>query len=42
MPTALVTGANRGLGVNNAGVGLDFGVPGVEPDFDAIQRTLET
>lgn len=28
--------------VNNAGVGLDFGVAGVEPDFDAIQRTLET
>jgi NAD(P)-dependent dehydrogenase (short-subunit alcohol dehydrogenase family) len=28
--------------VNNAGVGLDFGVSGVEPDFDAIQRTLET
>jgi NAD(P)-dependent dehydrogenase (short-subunit alcohol dehydrogenase family) len=28
--------------VNNAGVGLDFGVPGVAPDFDKIQRTLET
>ena len=28
--------------VNNAGVGTDFGVSGVEPDFDAIQRALET
>jgi NAD(P)-dependent dehydrogenase (short-subunit alcohol dehydrogenase family) len=28
--------------VNNAGVGLDFGVPGVDPDFERIQRTLET
>jgi NAD(P)-dependent dehydrogenase (short-subunit alcohol dehydrogenase family) len=28
--------------VNNAGVGLDFGVPGVAPDFDKIQQTLET
>jgi NAD(P)-dependent dehydrogenase (short-subunit alcohol dehydrogenase family) len=28
--------------VNNAGVGLDFGVSGVEPDFEKIQRTLET
>lgn len=28
--------------VNNAGVGLDFGVPGVDPDFEKIQRTLET
>jgi NAD(P)-dependent dehydrogenase (short-subunit alcohol dehydrogenase family) len=28
--------------VNNAGVGLDFGVPGVAPDFEKIQRTLET
>ncbi|CAA9486287.1 MAG: 3-oxoacyl-[acyl-carrier protein] reductase [uncultured Solirubrobacterales bacterium] len=28
--------------VNNAGVGLDFGVAGTDPDFDAIQQTLET
>jgi NAD(P)-dependent dehydrogenase (short-subunit alcohol dehydrogenase family) len=28
--------------VNNAGVGLDFGVSGVTPDFEKIQRTLET
>jgi NAD(P)-dependent dehydrogenase (short-subunit alcohol dehydrogenase family) len=28
--------------VNNAGVGLDFGVPGAAPDFEKIQRTLET
>ncbi|HEV2998971.1 MAG TPA: SDR family oxidoreductase [Solirubrobacteraceae bacterium] len=28
--------------VNNAGVGLDFGVSGTEPDFGAIQGTLET
>ena len=28
--------------VNNAGVGLDFGVPGVAPDFEKIQRTLDT
>jgi NAD(P)-dependent dehydrogenase (short-subunit alcohol dehydrogenase family) len=28
--------------VNNAGVGLDFGVSGVSPDFDKIQRTLYT
>jgi NAD(P)-dependent dehydrogenase (short-subunit alcohol dehydrogenase family) len=28
--------------VNNAGVGLDFGVPGVDPDFEKIQLTLET
>jgi NAD(P)-dependent dehydrogenase (short-subunit alcohol dehydrogenase family) len=28
--------------VNNAGVGLDFGVAGVEPDFEKIQKTLET
>jgi NAD(P)-dependent dehydrogenase (short-subunit alcohol dehydrogenase family) len=28
--------------VNNAGVGLDFGVPGVDPDFEKIQMTLET
>ncbi|HEY6779670.1 MAG TPA: SDR family NAD(P)-dependent oxidoreductase [Thermoleophilaceae bacterium] len=28
--------------VNNAGVGLDWGVSGTEPDFDAIQRTLDT
>jgi NAD(P)-dependent dehydrogenase (short-subunit alcohol dehydrogenase family) len=28
--------------VNNAGVGSDFGVAGVDPDFDAIQRALDT
>jgi NAD(P)-dependent dehydrogenase (short-subunit alcohol dehydrogenase family) len=28
--------------VNNAGIGGDFGVAGVDPDFDAIQRALET
>jgi NAD(P)-dependent dehydrogenase (short-subunit alcohol dehydrogenase family) len=28
--------------VNNAGVGLDFGVSGVDPDFEKIQATLET
>jgi NAD(P)-dependent dehydrogenase (short-subunit alcohol dehydrogenase family) len=28
--------------VNNAGIGSDFGVPGAAPDFDAIQRALET
>ncbi len=28
--------------VNNAGIGADFGVSGTEPDFDAIERTLQT
>jgi NAD(P)-dependent dehydrogenase (short-subunit alcohol dehydrogenase family) len=28
--------------VNNAGIGSDFGVAGVAPDFDAIARALET
>ncbi len=28
--------------VNNAGIGSDFGVAGVAPDFEAIQRALET
>jgi NAD(P)-dependent dehydrogenase (short-subunit alcohol dehydrogenase family) len=28
--------------VNNAGIGSDFGVAGVDPDFDAIQRALQT
>jgi NAD(P)-dependent dehydrogenase (short-subunit alcohol dehydrogenase family) len=28
--------------VNNAGIGSDFGVSGTEPDFDAIQRALDT
>jgi NAD(P)-dependent dehydrogenase (short-subunit alcohol dehydrogenase family) len=28
--------------VNNAGVGTDFGVAGADPDFDAIQRALDT
>jgi NAD(P)-dependent dehydrogenase (short-subunit alcohol dehydrogenase family) len=28
--------------VNNAGIGSDFGVAGVDPDFAAIQRALDT
>jgi NAD(P)-dependent dehydrogenase (short-subunit alcohol dehydrogenase family) len=28
--------------VNNAGIGSDFGVAGVAPDFDAMQRALDT
>ncbi len=28
--------------VNNAGVGLDWGVPATEPDFDVIKETAET
>jgi NAD(P)-dependent dehydrogenase (short-subunit alcohol dehydrogenase family) len=28
--------------VNNAGIGSDWGVSGTEPDFEAVQRTLET
>jgi NAD(P)-dependent dehydrogenase (short-subunit alcohol dehydrogenase family) len=28
--------------VNNAGIGSDFGVSGTEPDFDAVQRALDT
>jgi len=28
--------------VNNAGVGLDFGVSGTDPDFEKIQATLQT
>jgi NAD(P)-dependent dehydrogenase (short-subunit alcohol dehydrogenase family) len=28
--------------VNNAGVGLDFGVSGTAPDFEAIEQTLQT
>ncbi len=28
--------------VNNAGIGSDFGVSGVDPDFGAIARALET
>ena len=28
--------------VNNAGIGADFGVAGAEPDFAAIQTTLDT
>jgi NAD(P)-dependent dehydrogenase (short-subunit alcohol dehydrogenase family) len=28
--------------VNNAGVGLDFGVSGTAPDFEKIQHTLDT
>jgi NAD(P)-dependent dehydrogenase (short-subunit alcohol dehydrogenase family) len=28
--------------VNNAGIGADFGVAGVEPDFEALQETLDT
>jgi NAD(P)-dependent dehydrogenase (short-subunit alcohol dehydrogenase family) len=28
--------------VNNAGIGADFGVAGVEPDFEKLQETLDT
>jgi NAD(P)-dependent dehydrogenase (short-subunit alcohol dehydrogenase family) len=28
--------------VNNAGLGTDFGVSGTAPDFDAVQRALDT
>ncbi len=28
--------------VNNAGIGSDFGVSGTAPDFDAVQRALDT
>ncbi|HYI81469.1 MAG TPA: SDR family NAD(P)-dependent oxidoreductase [Thermoleophilaceae bacterium] len=28
--------------VNNAGVGLDWGVPATDPDFDVIEETAET
>jgi NAD(P)-dependent dehydrogenase (short-subunit alcohol dehydrogenase family) len=28
--------------VNNAGIGADFGVAGVDPDFDKLQETLDT
>ncbi|HMH47688.1 MAG TPA: SDR family oxidoreductase [Solirubrobacteraceae bacterium] len=28
--------------VNNAGIGSDFGVSGADPDFDAIERALQT
>ena len=28
--------------VNNAGVGLDFGVSGLEPDFEVMEQTLQT
>lgn len=28
--------------INNAGIGSDFGVAGVGPDFEAIQRALDT
>jgi NAD(P)-dependent dehydrogenase (short-subunit alcohol dehydrogenase family) len=28
--------------VNNAGIGLDFGTSGTEPDFDTVERTLQT
>jgi NAD(P)-dependent dehydrogenase (short-subunit alcohol dehydrogenase family) len=28
--------------VNNAGIGLDFGVSGTAPDFDVIEQTLQT
>ncbi len=28
--------------VNNAGIGSDFGVAGVDPDFEKIQRALDT
>ena len=28
--------------VNNAGIGLDFGVSGLEPDFEVMEQTLQT
>ena len=28
--------------VNNAGIGLDFGVSALEPDFDVVAQTLQT
>jgi NAD(P)-dependent dehydrogenase (short-subunit alcohol dehydrogenase family) len=28
--------------VNNAGIGSDFGISGADPDFEAIQRALDT
>jgi NAD(P)-dependent dehydrogenase (short-subunit alcohol dehydrogenase family) len=28
--------------VNNAGIGSDFGIAGTAPDFDAIQRAMDT
>jgi NAD(P)-dependent dehydrogenase (short-subunit alcohol dehydrogenase family) len=28
--------------VNNAGIGSDFGIAGADPDFDALQRALDT
>jgi NAD(P)-dependent dehydrogenase (short-subunit alcohol dehydrogenase family) len=28
--------------VTNAGIGSDFGVSGTDPDFDALQRALDT
>ena len=28
--------------VNNAGIGSDFGVAGADPDFEALQRALDT
>jgi len=39
-----VKGQGRGLDVlvNNAGVGTDFGVSGTAPDFDAVQKALDT
>jgi NAD(P)-dependent dehydrogenase (short-subunit alcohol dehydrogenase family) len=37
-----VDGGRLDVLVNNAGVGSDFGVPGTAPDFDAVQRALDT
>jgi NAD(P)-dependent dehydrogenase (short-subunit alcohol dehydrogenase family) len=28
--------------VNNAGIGTDWGVPGADPDWEAVQRALDT
>ncbi len=49
-PASVATAAERVSGepgrldvlVNNAGVGTDWGVSGTDPDFDAMERALQT
>jgi NAD(P)-dependent dehydrogenase (short-subunit alcohol dehydrogenase family) len=49
-PASIASAAERVTGdpgrldvlVNNAGVGTDWGVSGTDPDFDAIERALQT